>query len=110
MYEGGWLVGSGEGNKGIFEGQGIFIDLAGVVREGHFSDGLLQGYGRIIYTYNANIYEGGLLNGKRQGFGKYKMLDMGYFFEGFFVDDVFEGQGLSQTRDGETYAGDWVGG
>jgi hypothetical protein len=54
-------------------------------------------------------YEGGLYDGKRQGYGVYRYAD-GKVYEGDWHDNLQQGRGTLKFPDGSFYEGDWHGG
>ena len=56
----------GEG-EGVWDGKGKLTKPDGTVYEGDFSDGQMSG--QAFLFANGNSYEGGFIQGKREGFG-----------------------------------------
>ena len=50
----------------------------------------MQGYGRCIYGYG-NSYEGYIVGGERNGYGKYEQID-GQIEQGYYVQGKYEGK------------------
>lgn len=95
--------------------------------EGAFNDdGLPEGFGKLSYPkvrtgdeeeeeeeadedelVVGDFYEGNMVNGIRQGKGKYTF-QRGGFYEGDYMDNKKHGKGVMKFPDGGTYEGEWV--
>ena len=91
-YEGEWK----DDNK---EGFGTLTWDDGYVNyQGEFKNGLPDGYGT-TYDKGIKVYEGGWKNGKKSGKGvlNYITKEFSLYYEGYFVNDVFNGQGINKV-------------
>ncbi len=79
--------------------------------EGEMLNGKRQGYGKAVYD-NGSVYEGYWENNQRHGKGKliFGQSSKDEFFEGTFVDDVIEGYGIYQLKNGTRYEGNFTNG
>jgi hypothetical protein len=99
--------------------------------EGFWEHGIPHGFGR-LFMENGDTYEGNLVQGKRQGRGKYKWKDERHYkgmwsndtrhgtgvflypnndmYEGEFVSGKRQGQGRFVFCDGSVYVGEWKDG
>jgi hypothetical protein len=69
-------------------------------------------YGKkwIRKRYGEDIYEGEMINGERNGYGKYVWGDDGMTYEGHWTNGKMDGEGKVTWNDGSTYEGDFVRG
>lgn len=65
-----------------------------------------HGIGKFIFK-NGDVYLGEVQNGKKQGWGIYKMVESGDRYEGYWKNDLIEGHGLYIWKGGNTYDGNW---
>lgn len=81
----------------------------GTIYEGEVLNGKPDGYGKMMFS-NGNIYEGFFLNGKRGGKGRFTW-SSGAFYEGVWVQDLREDEhGHQLFSDGSVYDGGWKAG
>ena len=122
-YEGDWVGGHWDGfgtlvvaggdrfdgnfKEGRKEGHGKMVFVDGRVFEGRFQQDQMR-EGKLHFT-DGSTYDGMLMDGKRNGYGRYDFSDKS-FYEGQWKDDQMEGRGNMQWNDGGFYRGDWVGG
>ena len=79
-------------------------DKPHIYKNSIISPGLLESYGKKKYT--DAIYEGELLNGKREGNGIMTYIS-GRKYEGNWKNDLREGKGKEKYISGNTYEGDY---
>ena len=118
-------------NKGLYEGFGTLSSLDNkYLYSGEWKEGLKQGKGQLITekikysgkfendTFNGkgilcdekgNIYEGDFVNGKFEGYGRYKMTN-GDNYIGEFKNGYFEGKGQITDKKGNVFSGDFIKG
>ena len=73
-------------------------------------EGQLQnGKGKMLYA-NGDLYEGGWVNDKKEGYGKLKIIINGIEYVGNFKSDKFHGEGIYKTAIGDSYEGSWIKG
>ena len=96
-YYKGNLV-SGEAN-----GEGEILINNKIKYVGHFDNNLPNKKGQIINLSDNSIYEGELINGKKEGKGILKFTD-GTEYEGEFINDKYEGFGKLKFKNGCIYA------
>ena len=93
-----------------YHGYGVLYDLEGSTRlEGLWSNGLLNGYGRLFKgkgEYAVGNFKSNLLNGEN---GYYYYKD-GSVFNGEFVNGVPNGSGRISFEDGSVFEGSFVNG
>ncbi|MDR3296398.1 MAG: TIR domain-containing protein [Clostridiales Family XIII bacterium] len=110
---------SGEVSGGVPNGNGSFLFLSNVeetlpngaviawakgdVRQGTFSDGVLEGEGEIICT-NGDRYAGGFEGGLQSGYGEMRYV-VGDVYAGCYRNELRDGEGVYSFPNGETYAG-----
>lgn len=111
-------------------GPGVYELKDGIVEEGTFAGGKLQGPGtrsktgpngwRLTATFtedkangpgvmtwsSGHRYDGSFVNGKLEGQGRYRYAD-GTEYEGQFRSDRFHGEGRIRYKDGSVYAGEF---
>lgn len=63
-----------------------------------------DGYGVGLYS-NENVYRGTWLDGKREGFGEMQAVD--WHYKGEYKNNVADGKGFLEYRDGRVLAGDF---
>ena len=71
-----------------------------------FDNNLPNGHGEIIYLDDQTNYEGNIINGIKDGFGKLKFKD-GTIYEGEFKDDKYNGKGKIIYSDNSEYEGEF---
>ena len=101
-------------NKDYQDGEGINITKEGKILKGFFKDGKVIIGASIMYYGDGNndylnfeeecVYEGYYRNGKRDGYGKFKMTN-GDIYEGEFRNDYYEGKGSYKWTNGTEYNG-----
>jgi hypothetical protein len=97
----------GDFKYGNIEGTGIFVSKKEKYKYfGNFRNNKFHGRGKIIYEDNNIIYEGGFIEGYKQGFGKITFEDNSYY-QGFFNENNFHGNGAFYFKDKRNYIGDW---
>ena len=87
---------------------GTLTDLYGIIYEGEFQDGKIQGKGIMTFP-EGQRYEGDFVNEKFEGSGMYTWPN-GNRYEGQFANGKFEGRGIYTWANGERYEGDFVNG
>ena len=87
---------------------GTLTDLCGIIYEGEFQDGKIQGKGIMTFP-EGQRYEGDFVNEKFEGSGMYTWPN-GNRYEGQFANGKFEGRGIYTWANGERYEGDFVNG
>ena len=105
--------------KGIYdkdyqEGEGININKEGKILKGYFKAGKAINGACIMYYGEGNndylnfdeecVYEGFYRNGKRDGYGKFTMVN-GDMYEGEFRNDCYNGKGVYKWQNGVEYIG-----
>ena len=85
---------------------GITYNLSGDYYQGGFLEGKKDGSGIMIYK-NGTKYEGNFKNNKHEGFGKLKQLD-GETFIGEWKDGKINGNGVRCHCNGDRYIGSYV--
>lgn len=70
--------------------------------------GKLQGTGE--HSTREETYIGNYFNNRENGRGKKIMHKLGYVYEGFFVDGLFEGMGKQYFTNGDYYVGEFKNG
>ena len=122
-YEGDWVNGNWDGfgtlvvaggdrfdghfKEGRKEGEGKMVFVDGRVFEGRFLQDQMR-EGKLHFT-DGSKYEGMLMEGKRNGYGRYDFSDESHY-EGQWKDDQMDGRGNMRWNDGGFYMGDWAGG
>jgi DNA polymerase III epsilon subunit-like protein len=91
------------GTNTIYQG-----DLVKVIKEGGFSEGVLEGYGVETFS-NGEKYEGEFLNGLRHGKGILTYTN-GDKYEGEFKDGIEDGQGILIYTEGYKYESKFIKG
>ena len=96
---------SGEFKKNVPDGQGkIFDENENLIFDGNFKNGKALGKA-IIFDKNNNIkFNGNYKNNKKNGYGIYNEGNMRY--EGYFVDNKFDGEGKIFRDNRLLYAGE----
>jgi hypothetical protein len=93
---------------GRADGRGIYSDRSGLVYDGEWKDGVMEGYGSLRLP-NADEYLGRFRDGKANGIGHY--IDVrGEIYDGTFVDGLRDGRGVTQLPNGQTYPSTWIAG
>ena len=104
----------GNYNKDYQDGEGININKEGKILKGFFKDGKVINGGSIMYYgegdndflnfQEESVYEGYYKNGKRDGYGKFTMIN-GDIYEGEFRNDAYNGKGVYKWVNGLEYKG-----
>jgi hypothetical protein len=98
-YEGYW-------EDGLFNGEGKHILDDGQIFAGVFVEGLLQGDGTWT-NVDGDTYLGEFLAGKKHGEGVYTWAD-GSVFRGDYYEDMKHGLGVLVSVDGKKTEGEWA--
>ena len=103
LYEGSWAHGKTNGF-----GKRYYLSETDQreTYEGELKDGVFQGKGKLTWK-NGTFYEGGFVNGKREGYGIRTFKEPLERYEGFWKEDAFEGQGLLLRTNGKKTEGIW---
>jgi len=96
-------------NDQIFCGAGLIVLPNGEVHEGHWEQGLLEGYGVRSEPRRKAVYSGHFERGRRHGQGVLTILN-GDTYTGAFERGFRHGLGVCVGADGRTYTGEWVKG
>ena len=88
---------------------GTLTDLCGIIYEGEFQDGKIQGKGIMTFP-EGQRYEGDFVNEKFEGDPVCITRPNGNRYEGQFANGKFEGRGIYTWASGERYEGDFVNG
>ena len=104
----------GNYKKDYQDGEGINFNKEGKALKGFFKDGKVINGASIMYYGEGNndflnfndesVYEGFYKNGKRDGFGKFTMIN-GDIYEGEFRNDTYNGKGIYKWNNGLEYKG-----
>jgi len=70
------------------------------------SGNCVNGFGKMVYT-NGDIYEGGFVNGKKEGLGSHTFKN-GQVYLGQFYDNLRNGNGKFTFSDGNIYEGRFI--
>lgn len=78
---------------------------------GKFVDGLVEGFGYVVFNNNAQTpanpcFTGIFVKGKANGLGRFDYGD-GSYYEGMFENDRFNGQGIYYYCNGDVYKGEF---
>ena len=92
--------------KNITQNKVNFEYLNGNFYIGPLTNGLPHGVGKIYNGYRNLIYEGEMINGKKEGYGK-RYYDNGYYI-GQFSNDLKSGKGKYFFDTGEIYEGEFA--
>ena len=88
-YKGQWEAGLKHGlGRDVLDNEANYY-------QGHFISGKRQGHG--ILVYRDQIYDGEWLNDKMDGFGILKNETSGFYYEGYFKANHFDGKVLMHT-------------
>lgn len=107
VYKGSW------NNQKKYHGYGILYRFnyskeKDSRTEGIFKDGMLNGYGRVIYS-NKTILTGSFSQNKLNGYGEYSKAD-GSIYKGNFYDGLPQGNGEEIFPDGSYFKGFYLAG
>lgn len=94
-------------NKKNGKGKEEYMD--GSTFEGEFKNGIKSGYGKFQFS-NGQIYEGYFENDLYNGVGKYEWPEEKRKYEGEFVNNNMEGNGINTYGDGSKYEGHYLSG
>ena len=61
-----------------------------------------------MFYSNGDIYEGGWVIDKKEGYGKLSIIINGIEYVGNFKSDKFHGEGLYKNAIGDSYEGSWI--
>ena len=99
---------SGEMAGGRANGRGTYTHKSGVAYSGEWTDGLMEGEGR-LYLPNGDQYTGSFRAGRPGGEGVY--IDAtGTLYQGGFLAGLREGQGSLYPATGKAFVADWKAG
>lgn len=88
------------------DGRGTYSDFSGIVYQGEWKNGLIDGLGTIRWPGGAE-YIGDLRDGKVSGRGRY--IDVtGEIFDGDFIDGSRHGIGTTTLPNGNSYRSNWI--
>jgi hypothetical protein len=90
-------------------GIGTFRTSKNAVYQGSFKNGKFNGKGKLTFPENKGFYEGDWVDNFRQGNGIYVAPNRNRY-EGSFVKGDFHGTGILQFASGDTYQGNWAKG
>lgn len=123
-YDGEWLNGlpqglgtyaylalesyKGEWYNGKPEGIGVF-KCSDYNYEGHLSNGIFNGFGKINYKETGDYYNGYFKEGLKDSIGEYNF-NSGNNYKGIFKKDQFDGLGIFTFKDGSNYQGEFSNG
>ena len=96
----------GELENGEANGEGEMFINNKIKYVGNFNNNLPNKKGKIINFADNSIYEGDIVNGKKEGKGILKFSD-GTEYEGDFIDDKYEGIGKLSFKNGCIYEGNF---
>lgn len=99
---------AGDFRSGKANGQGTFFHKSGISYRGAWSDGLMEGQGRLLLT-NGDEYVGNFRRSRRDGKGVY-IDTAGNIYDGSFLDGKRDGEGRIKTANGLIFAALWKGG
>ena len=98
------------------DGIGINFTGSGKILKGYFKEGKVINGNSIMYYGNGNndylnfeqecVYEGAYKNGKREGYGIFRMIN-GDIYKGEFKDDFYNGKGVYIWNTGMKYTGNF---
>ena len=92
--------------NGEANGEGEMLINSKIKFIGNFNDNLPNKKGKLINFLDNSIYEGDLVNGKKEGKGILKFKD-GTIYEGNFINDKYEGFGKLTFKNGCIYEGNF---
>ncbi|MEO5991302.1 MAG: DNA/RNA non-specific endonuclease, partial [Ferruginibacter sp.] len=99
-YDGNW-------KDGLWEEYGVFTNKKGDTIDGDWSKGKLDGEASVISKFLE--YEGGYVNGKKDGYGAI-VFSNGTLYSGDWKGDEMSGFGELITTEGVVYDGEWLNG
>ncbi len=94
-------------SDGNWNGKGVYKSKFGELT-GTWVDGEVSGKG-IYRLISGQIYEGGIKNFRKNGRGIIKFPNMDLSIEGYFQDDISQGDVIIHFPDGAYYEGAWSG-
>ena len=94
-------------SDGNWNGKGVYKSKFGELT-GTWVDGEVSGKG-IYRLISGQIYEGGIKNFRKNGRGIIKFPNMDLTIEGYFQDDISQGDVIIHFPDGAYYEGAWRG-
>ncbi|QIP16849.1 hypothetical protein G8759_31510 [Spirosoma aureum] len=77
------------------------------IYEGDMINGRMEGWGKIVFPKKQTRYEGFFLNNLFSGYGTYYYPD-GSIYTGTFFNGFRQGNGIIKNADGSVYLGSWV--
>jgi hypothetical protein len=98
----------GSMKDGREHGHGTYSDRGGLLYEGGWKNGVMEGQGRLKLP-NGDEYVGPFWAGKANGSGRYVDVT-GETFEGPFVDGMRDGEGTTKLPNGLSYRSTWMAG
>ena len=93
-------------NKGQAEGKGEMYIKDQMRYVGDFYNDLPNGKGTQENLFNNSVYEGDIVNAKKEGYGTIKFED-GSFYKGHFLNDCYDGKGKFTYACGREYEGEY---
>ena len=100
-YQGGWAYDKKNGK--------CIETINGEKFEGFYKNGIREGKCTITYS-NKDIFEGNLVDGKKDGFGKQFYFKTNTKYIGEFKNNVYEGKGEITSDNGYYFKGEFLGG
>lgn len=100
-YEGTWF-----GNK--MEGIGVLVSPEGSIYSGQIKNSKKHGKGEMIWPSNNEYFVGEFKEDELHGYGLFRA--PGVESEGFWVNSLLEGVGVTRQSDGVVYEGEFKGG
>jgi hypothetical protein len=97
----------GEWHVGVPSGRGVLTRGDGVVIQGTWVDGRIEGDVRILYASGAALFEGTWHAGSAQGLGTYHYPD-GSVYSGQWLAGKRSGSGTLMRANGDQFEGDWL--
>lgn len=100
-YKGTW-------ENGLLSGMGT-IENDSCNFTGEIKDGIISGYGEVIYVESGDKYEGYFEENTKSGLGVYSY-NNGNHYEGEFKNGLFNGNGVFTYKNGSQYQGEFYNG
>ena len=102
---------NGDRYKGIFNNDnfvcGNYKYKNGNTYNGYYENNKKNGYGKFKYVNVGEVYEGYFFNDKKQGIGRY-FYNNGDIYNGYLYDDLRNGFGIINYNNGDWYKGMFV--
>ena len=92
--------------NGVANGEGELMINNKFKYTGNFDNNLPNKKGKLLNYIDNTIYEGDIVNGKKEGKGNIKFTD-GTIYDGDFIDDKYEGKGKITFTNGCSYEGEF---